>query len=224
MTNIWKEIRGDDIVGPPRKDVLVTDTDCDSHTVGPGRPRDDTIGPRVLAAAQEELAENGVARFSVRAVARRAGVAPRSVAIRWPDVETLLLEALSTDTNAGYRPTGELSADLLGLGSEIIARLRTSSFELQLRLAADARSSPELYAGFQRTGLRPVFDSVRQTFLDGQCRGTVREGSAEWMAHAFIGGLILRTLANPERTAASEEELRTFVVELSTWLSAGSAS
>jgi hypothetical protein len=76
-----------------------------------------------------------------------------------------------TDANAGYRPTGHLSADLLGLGSEIIARLRTSSFELQLRLAADARSRPELYTGFQQVGLQPVFNSVRETVLDGQRRG-----------------------------------------------------
>lgn len=193
-------------------------------SVGPGRPRDDTLGPRILVAAQKELAENGVVRFSVRAVARRAGVAPRSVAIRWPEVNTLLLEALSTDPNARYRPTSDLPTDLLGLGSEIIARLRTSSFELQLRLAADARSSPELYAGFQQVGLQPVFNSVRQIFLDGQRSGVVREGSSEWMAHAFIGGLIMRTLANPGRTAVSHDELRMFVADLSTWLSAGSVS
>ena len=193
-------------------------------SVGPGRPRDDTMGPRILVAAQKELAENGVVRFSVRAVARRAGVAPRSVTVRWPDLDTLLLEALSTDANARYRPTNDLSADLLGLGSEIIARLETSSFELQLRLAADARSSPELYAGFQQVGLQPVFNSVTQTFLDGQRRSAVREGSAEWMAHAFIGGLILRTLANPGRTAVSQDELRMFVADLSTWLSSGSSS
>jgi AcrR family transcriptional regulator len=192
-------------------------------SVGPGRPRDDTMGPRILVAAQKELAENGVARFSVRAVARRAGVAPHSVTIRWPEVNTLLLEALSTAANARYRPTGDLPTDLLSLGSEIIARLRTSSFELQLRLAADARSSPELYAGFQQVGLQPVFNSVRETFLDGQRSGVVREGSAEWMAHAFIGGLIMRTLANPGRTAVSQGELQMFVADLSTWLSAGSS-
>ncbi|MCW2650977.1 MAG: hypothetical protein QOE41_3364 [Mycobacterium sp.] len=191
-------------------------------SVGPGRPRDDTMGPRILVAAQKELAENGVVRFSVRAVARRAGVAARSVTIRWPELDTLLLEALSTDANARHRPTGDLPTDLLSLGSEIIARLRTSSFELQLRLAADARSSPELYAGFQQVGLQPVFNSVRETFLDGQRSGVVREGSAEWMAHAFIGGLIMRTLANPGRMAVSQDELQMFVADLSTWLSAGS--
>lgn len=206
------------------EDVLLATTARKPASVGPGRPRDDTMGPRILVAAQKELAENGVVRFSVRAVARCAGVAPRSVTVRWPDLDTLLLEALSTDANARYRPTSDLSADLLGLGSEIIAQLGTSSFELQLRLAADARSSPELYAGFQQVGLQPVFNSVRETFLDGQRRGAVREGSAEWMAHAFIGGLILRTLANPGRTAVSPDELRMFVADLSTWLSAGSSS
>jgi AcrR family transcriptional regulator len=200
----------------------VATTAREPGSVGPGRPRDDTMGPRILVAAQKELAENGVVRFSVRAVARRAGVAPRSVTVRWPEVDTLVLEALSTDARARYRPTGDLSADLLGLGSEIVARLGTSSFELQLRLAADARSSPELYAGFQQAGLQPVVNSVRQIFLDGQRRGVVREGIAEWMTHAFIGGLILRTLANPGRAAVSQDELRMFVTELSTWLSAGS--
>jgi AcrR family transcriptional regulator len=187
---------------------------------GPGRPRDDTMGPRILLAAQKELAENGVVRLSVRAVARRAGVAPRSVTVRWPQLDALLLEALSTDANGGYRPTGDLSGDLLGLGAEIIARLRTSSFELQLRLAADARSSPELYSGFQQAGLRPVFDSVQRVFSDGQRIGAVRAGNADWMAHAFIGGLVMRTLANPGRTAASDHELHTFVADLITWVSA----
>jgi hypothetical protein len=42
--------------------------------------------------------------------------------------------------------------------------------------------------GQLRRCIAPVFNSVRETFLDGQRSGVVREGSAEWMAHAFIGG------------------------------------
>jgi len=68
----------------------------------------------VLAAAREELLENGWDAFSHRATARRAGVDPATVYRRWPTRPRLAVDALlDMAGNAVPVPdTGSLSEDL----------------------------------------------------------------------------------------------------------------
>src|SRR4051812_41962266 len=61
---------------------------------GRGRPRDPTVEDRVLDASRTELADRGFEAYSVRSVARRAGVSRPSLLLRWPDRESLILETI----------------------------------------------------------------------------------------------------------------------------------
>jgi AcrR family transcriptional regulator len=79
----------------------------------------------VLAAVLDELNVNGYAALSVEAVATRAGVNKTTVYRRWPTLDDLLVDALTTwseDAIPGH-DTGNIETDLLTLGRELADQL-----------------------------------------------------------------------------------------------------
>ena len=99
----------------------------------------------ILAAALHELIDNGYAALSVEAVASRAEVNKTTIYRRWPTLDDLLVDALTTwsqDAIPGA-DTGSIETDLLTLGRELADQLnggRRHSSRLDeqrgLRLAA----------------------------------------------------------------------------------------
>src|SRR5262245_43389563 len=116
-----------------------------------GRPRDPELDERVLAAAVTELAERGVAEFSLTSVATRAKAAKRSIYARWPTREDLMLAGLST-LAAGLTPprTGSLERDMAILLDKIAAVFTEPRLTLLQRCVAEISQHPDLYAAFKR--------------------------------------------------------------------------
>jgi len=75
----------------------------------------------ILAATFDELLESGYAALSMEAVASRAGVHKTTVYRRWPTVDDLLLDALTTWSQEALPvpDTGSVDADLMELGREL---------------------------------------------------------------------------------------------------------
>ena len=75
----------------------------------------------VLGAAFSELIDSGYAALSVEAVASRAGVNKTSIYRRWPTLDDLLVDALTTwSLEALPGPdTGSIETDLLALGKQL---------------------------------------------------------------------------------------------------------
>jgi AcrR family transcriptional regulator len=75
----------------------------------------------ILAAAFGELIDSGHAAMSVEAVASRAGVNKTTIYRRWPTLDDLLVDALTTwSLEALPIPdTGSIETDLLALGREL---------------------------------------------------------------------------------------------------------
>ena len=65
---------------------------------GRGRPRDERLDERVLAATRSSLEELGWERTSVRGVAERSGVSRPAIARRWPSKAHLVLAAILGET------------------------------------------------------------------------------------------------------------------------------
>ncbi len=164
-----------------------------------GRPRDPSIEARVLQAAREELAERGVAGFSMRQVAARAGVARPSLLLRWPDWETLVIDAL--DDIAALPPladTGSLRGDLLALADDLDALLRPPMLDLRHKLAGEAARYPELYARFQQKVMQPAARRAQAAFTRAINRSEISPGApVRWIIEALVGGLTVRTLSTP---------------------------
>ena len=59
----------------------------------PGRPVDAALGPAIMLAVRDLLAESGYAALTTAAVARRAGVSTATLYRRWPTKRELVLAA-----------------------------------------------------------------------------------------------------------------------------------
>ena len=57
----------------------------------PGRPVDAALGPAIMLAVRDLLAESGYAALTTAAVARRAGVSTATLYRRWPTKRELVL-------------------------------------------------------------------------------------------------------------------------------------
>jgi AcrR family transcriptional regulator len=79
-----------------------------SHRL-PGRPRDPDVDDAILDATVELLAESGLKRTTIAAVATRAGVARATIYLRWPSRDRLIAAAAR---HALGRPPFSLSRDL----------------------------------------------------------------------------------------------------------------
>lgn len=140
-----------------------------------GRPRDDTVDQRVLEAAVEELADKGIAEFSITAVAARARAAKRSIYARWPQREDLILAGMST-LAAGLVPphTGAIADDLTILIDRIAAVFVEPRLSILQRCAAEMADYPEMYAVFKRDSIDRCLAAIEDALHDAVTRGEIR--------------------------------------------------
>ena len=94
---------------------------------------------RVLRAALEVLADDGMPGFTIESVARRAGASKATVYRHWPSPSALLVDAM----DAEFRPlpdvdTGDLRADLVGLLTAFASALTDSPFPKLMAAFTDA--------------------------------------------------------------------------------------
>jgi len=85
----------------------------DRVTRAPGRPRDVSIDPRVLAAARELLTEHGFEDTTVQAIAERSSVHASAIYRRWPSRIEIIEQAVFPGfESVTVQPTGDLRRDL----------------------------------------------------------------------------------------------------------------
>ncbi|HVW40993.1 MAG TPA: TetR-like C-terminal domain-containing protein [Amycolatopsis sp.] len=163
-----------------------------------GRPRDDSVDERVLAAAVEELAEKGIAEFSITSVAARARAAKRSIYARWPRREDLILAGMST-LAAGLVPprTGTITGDLTILLDQVAAVFVEPRRSILQRCAAEIAEYPGMYAAFKRDSvdrcLAAIEDALHDAITRGEIRGDIDPGVA---ADTLTGTVMLRASFN----------------------------
>lgn len=182
-----------------------------------GRPRDEVLTGRILAAARQELAAVGVDGFSIRQVARRAQVTRKAVIARWPSADGLLHDAMGAIDELRFDPTGDLATDLTELGEVFIAGLRSGALDLQLRVTADAPEHPEVYDILRRHVEEPMSHALVKAFRAAQHSGQVRDGDVAWLVRGFVGALLARTFQQPRREPPSSIDLQELVTEVQQW-------
>ena len=124
----------------------------------------------ILAAALSELIESGYAALSVEAVASRAGVNKTTIYRRWPTVDDLLVDALTTWSLEAIPPvmdTGSIDTDLLALGRELADLLNSgvgrqvAAFVLTAGLRSDhLREATRRYFDHQALRAIPTVDQA----------------------------------------------------------------
>ena len=125
---------------------------------------------RVLHAALEILAEEGLPALTMDAIARRAGASKATLYRRWSSRAALLVDAMSQAFEPGPVPlTGHLRADLIALvrGGEVLmesqpfARLMAAVIDAGERDASLATLHDEL-TGRRRAPFLRIFEEARR--------------------------------------------------------------
>ena len=166
-----------------------------------GRPRDARCDEAILRATLEMLGEGGAGNLSIDGVAARAGVGKATIYRRWSSKEALLLEALSTDTNAIASPdSGTLRGDLELYFDDLVERLRQNQNSDVLPhlieaacYDAEVRNSLDEYLSSRQLPLRQLLQRAQER---GEIAARI---DLSVVVDVLVGPLIYRRLMTRDR-------------------------
>ncbi|AHH19206.1 putative transcriptional regulator, TetR family [Nocardia nova SH22a] len=147
----------------------------------------------------EELADKGIAEFSITSVATRARAAKRSIYARWPRREDLILAGMGT-LAAGLVPphTGTIAGDLTVLIDRIAAVFVEPRLSILQRCAAEMADYPELYALFKRDSIDRCLAAIEDALHDAANRGEIRADiDPATVADTLTGAIAFRASTTP---------------------------
>ena len=152
----------------------------------PGRPRSEAVRQAILAAAMDELTENGYARLTVDAIAARAGAGKQTVYRWWPSKADVVLDALLERVEVAITvpDEGSLEADLLAF----------------------------LSATFRQRGQRPVLIGLMAQALLDPVFATAFRDRFLFSRRAALRGILERAAARGEINPDVDPELLIDVV------------
>ena len=165
----------------------------------PGRRRDPSLEPRVVAAALAVYAEAGWSGFSFDAVARRAGVGKAPLYLRWASKEDLLLAAFGAHTTAiTITDSGDLRDDLTEYTCRLIDSKAGPDGWAFLRLHLEATLIPALHASFSSQIANPHVEGARALLDRALERGDLRPGSpTALMLDSLYGAVLIKIILSP---------------------------
>ena len=143
-----------------------------------GRPRSEVADRAIVAAALDVLIEVGAARFSVEAVAARAGVGKSTIYRRFDGAHDLLARALSTlNDDLPPTPAGVPVREAL---ISIVEGIRERSAEGRSdrclpQVLSQAHLNPELFEIYYERVVLVRRERVRAVLRDAVTRGEVRD-------------------------------------------------
>jgi AcrR family transcriptional regulator len=173
--------------------------------------RGEHVRRTVLAAAFEELAENGTGAATIGGVARRSGVHETTIYRRWVTKDKLFVEALLT-RSAEEIPTpdtGSIRDDLLVVVRAVIAYVTSpvglAALHVASLIADDQQDARQAFWAGRLNALRPVVER-------GIARGELRpDTDAGLLLEALIAPLHGRLLLTGETV---DEQLGERIVNL----------
>lgn len=155
------------------------------------RTRSEEARAKALDAAREVLADQGVAGFTVDAVAHRSGVAKTTIYRHWPSGNHLLLDTVDCSIEPVPTPnTGNLRGDLIELYRQLMAMSADPGLRgLMLDLIAASTRDPEL-AQLKQEMINQRFHPTRTILELAQHRGELAEGIDLELASDLVEGLV----------------------------------
>jgi len=159
---------------------------------GPGRPRSIQAHQAILDAAITLLSEVGFDRLTVEGIAARAGVGKTTIYRRWPDKESLVVEALATMAVPDEPPdTGDVRADLVEIVSRTADRLTNGQLgRLLPRLLGEQLRNPDFAKVVRERFIEPKARNARRIVQRAVERGELRGDTDADLVHAMLVGPI----------------------------------
>ncbi|GAA2481462.1 TetR family transcriptional regulator [Winogradskya humida] len=156
-------------------DDMTTDTEAGQCRKTPGRPRDARADDAILEAVIALLSSGqSAAAMSMEAVAAKAGVGKATLYRRWPNKETLLVDAMLRMKGPPPVPRGtSLREDLILLATRPIGKDNEKHTRATACLLPEIAKNPELYDVWQRV-TEPRRNVTREVLRRGIETGELR--------------------------------------------------
>jgi AcrR family transcriptional regulator len=185
-----------------------------------GRPRDAAADDRIIDAALAEYAAHGRAGYSLNGVARRAGVGKSSIYLRWPDKESLLVDAVHLRSEVPDVDTGSLRGDLHALVDWLLGCYLTEAGWVVVRITVDSAADGESTTSPQVVGAHHA-EAVNDLWRRAAARGEIGpedDRAVHEVTRMMFGDLIMRAMVDRERMLGLSAEARSaeaaYVVDL----------
>jgi AcrR family transcriptional regulator len=155
----------------------------------------------VLAATVELLAEVGVDRITIDAIAERSGVARSTVYRNWPDRSELLAQGfrrLFASSPADLEPSGSLAQDLRALGRLLVGQVNGEAWKRavpSLIGAVDEPAMQQLVANICRERRLEAMAILTRAIEDDEIEPTDQLESA---MERFVAPFFIRRLMSHE--------------------------
>jgi len=175
------------------------------------RPRSADARAKMLRAAGEIIASDGVSACTVEEVARRSGVAKTTIYRHFGNSDALVLAVVDANVKEIEVPdTGSLRGDLMAVQrSYLDTARRTTSRELFAWMVTRSIHDPEFAAAFRRVRLQPRGPTVialQRAIARGELDPTI---DIEIAIHLIQGPFISKRII--DNLDLSERELETMV-------------
>jgi AcrR family transcriptional regulator len=167
---------------------------------GAGRRRDPTIDDKLRQAARMLYAREGWAGFHFEGVAKAAGVSKDAVYRRYPDAQSLLLDALSG------QPVPLLAADqpieeaLVAYACDVFAYFAGGSGNANLRVHVDGGQYPDVLQEYRKRVVEPQIEQAVGVLERARQKGQIHpDTSCAAVIEALGGAVMVYALASPWR-------------------------
>lgn len=167
-----------------------------------GRPRIPELDEVILAAALQQLAEQGYQRMSMDAVAQTAGVSKATIYRRWASKADLAIAALATRIDA--EPPIEWQKFSIAALSDVLETIRErllqpNNMALVGTLLAEEKQTPELIALFRQHVWKRRSHMLRRILELGQEEGKIRTDiSLDIVIDMLIGSMYASYLSDTD--------------------------
>jgi AcrR family transcriptional regulator len=180
-----------------------------------GRPRSDSAERAILRAGAQLLAERGVRRMSMEAIAVAAKVSKATIYRRWPSKDALVMDliagAAGSDDAVDREPfvPADARAELLGWVREGLEAERSPSAAALQHLVQRAAEDPVLAARLVRRTLRShrarFAGIIERGVRSGQIRPHVDPST---LLDLLSGPVLYRRLIDPDARAAPDPDVQ----------------
>lgn len=159
-----------------------------------GRPVNAELTPAIMAAVLSLLAEDGYARLTTAAVAKRAGVSTATLYRRWPSKRDLLLAAAEqiADSEAADIDTGTTEGDLRELFAHKRRVLSGQIGATLVALVGESAHDEELARIVRASIFDPTVTHLAMILDRAQARGEQTNADPGAAAHLVVGTILAR--------------------------------
>ncbi|MCX2930619.1 TetR/AcrR family transcriptional regulator [Mycobacterium sp. CVI_P3] len=158
---------------------------------GAGRRRDPAIDGRLRQAARILYAREGWAGFHFDGVAKAAGVSKDAVYRRYPDAETLLLDALSDDSVPMLAEDMPVKEALVSFAREVFVYFASGNGHANLRVHVDGALYPNVLQQYRSRVVEPQLSQAVGVLERGRQSGELHPDADPTVIMEALGGAVM---------------------------------